>query len=246
MGLYHQERFRPQEELNEPALKEGFSLPWISDEGLRLNDRLILELCHYTEMVLIFLIIGFVFLVHNKLDWTLILQTTLIVVICAGIYRTILFKKLNKNFRAVLRKVKGRFMPGNSILSVPPQVRFEYKNQDCSVMSVIDQNFRLVLEYSCFMGKEFEFRIEESHKGDPHWIIFGQNKDEVRRILDDQKISEDLHEIFKSFNYLSYGKDGMMHVGESFDGRLTAPEIVFDTLERMISFGRLLKLNEEG
>ena len=246
MGLFHQERFHPQDGLNEPELKEGFSLPWISDEGLRLNDRLILELFHYVEMALIVLIIGFVFFVHNKLDWSPILLTTLIFVIGAGMYRNSLFRKLNKNLRAVIRKAKGKFMPGNSVLAVPPQARFDYKNQDCHVMSLIDQNFRLVLEYSCYLGKEFEFRIEESHKGDPHWIIFGQDKDAVRKILDDQRISEDLHEIFRNFNYLSYGKDGMMHVGESFDGKLTAPKIVFDTLDRMISFGKLLKLNEEG
>ena len=246
MGFPSRTRFTPQEGLNEPALKEGFSLPWISSQGLRFNDRLILEGCHYIEVVLLFLLLAFVFLVKNKQGWDLIIQSVLIVILLAGFYRTILFEKLNKNLRTIIDKLGGRFVPGNSILSAPPQARFDYDSQDCYVMSLIDQNFRLVLEYSCFFGKECEFRVEKSKEGESRWIVFGQDKDLVRAALEDPKTSKNLNEILKSFNYLSYGKDGMMHVGELFDGRLTEPGIVFDTIERMISLGKLLKLNEEG
>jgi len=239
------ERFIPDEGLNEPELKEGFSLPWISGEGLRLNDRLILDWCHYIEVALLLMLMVSLYVIKSKQEWEIALEGILLVVLMVGLYRSVLFDKLNENLHAISEKMGGQFTPGNSFFSIPPQVRFDFDHQDCYVRSVIDQNFRLVLEVSSYFGREFEFRIDKPQEGESGYIVYGHDKAAVQAILNEQKVNNDLQEIFTKFNYLSYGKDGMMHVGESFDGRLTNPEIVFDTLDRMISLGRLLNLNEE-
>jgi hypothetical protein len=247
LALPTQTRFVPQEGMNEPALKEGFSLPWISNEAPRLNDRLILDCCHYIEVTLLFGLVAFIYLVKDKHGWDPAILSALFVTLMIGFYRTVLFEKLNMNLHGIIARVGGgQFMPGNAILSAPPQVRFDYEGQDCYVMSVIDQNFQLVLEYSCFFGKECEFRIEKSKKGEKHTLVFGHEKELVKTVLKDPKMNENVNEILKSFNYISYGKDGIMHVGESFDGRLTEPDMILETFDRMVSLGKILKLDEEG
>jgi hypothetical protein len=247
LALPTQTRFVPQEAMNEPALKEGFSLPWISNEGFRLNDRLILDCCHYIEVTLLFALVAFIYLVKDKHGWDTAILSALFVTIMVGYYRTVLFEKLNMNLHGIISRVGGgKFTPGNAILSAPPQVRFDYEGHDCYVMSVIDQNFKLVLEYSCFFGKESEFRIEKSKKGEGHTLVFGHDKELVKAALKNPHINGNIETILMSFNYISYGKDGIMHVGESFDGRLTETEMVLDTFERIVSFGKILKLDEEG
>ena len=209
-----------------------------------LNDRVVLEFCHKVEMVLCTILLAAIFLLRNKVTLEPVLLASLAIICTIALYRVHLFGKLNENLQAIVGKTKGKFIEGSSFMATPPQAYFVYHHQDCQVISCVDRNFRLMLELNCYFGKETEFRIEHKvKKSGTETVAHGKAKHLLDDVLADPAMKKYLETILFKFSYLHYGKDGIMRVGESFDGRLTHMDTVFGTLEAMSSIGKFLKLD---
>src|SRR3989338_5240456 len=219
---------------------------------MKLEDRQIIHFYHLFDLVMFVGTIPVIIIFKTQVKWFYLLSLWAAIFLGIGLYRYFFFKKLTQNFKKVFQKAEGILQKGSYLFFRPPNIRFTYKNKDCCVRSVVDNKFRLLIEYSCQFEREAEFRIirtklkrgQAGQGGAAYeYRVAGEDKELYDLINANREARTAFDDIMQRFTYLFYGKDGAMHLEEIFDSCLTQEQTILSTFDKIIILGQFLKLD---
>lgn len=158
-----------------------------------------------------------------------------------GGYRLYLFRKINRNFRAILSRHPGRITKGSLLFCSPPQLEFDYQARRCLIQATINANFQLLLECVCRCAHEVEMQIMRPKKRDPkhpfvmgRYVVTGADQGRMDQLIARQTCRQGLSFLLDSFDHIFFQRNGLVRVDSRYDSSLTEPKKVYGIFDAII------------